>query len=55
MSAVPFPDGPADQDVFFHDDKVCLFHADINTWECRTINADMGLTETFISRLNNTN
>ena len=36
MSQIPFPGGAADQDVFFHEDKVCVYHKDINTWECRT-------------------
>ena len=36
MTATPFPDGVQDQDVFFHDDKVCVYHASINTWECGT-------------------
>lgn len=35
---IPFPGGAADQDVFFHEDKVCVYHASINTWECRTVN-----------------
>ena len=38
MSSIPFPGGAADKDVFFHEDKVCMYHKDINTWECRTIN-----------------
>ena len=36
MAEIPFPSGPADQDVFFHEDKVCVYHEDTNTWECRT-------------------
>jgi hypothetical protein len=43
MSQIPFPGGAADQDVFFHEDKVCVYHKAINTWECRTINT--GSTE----------
>nr|BDD44290.1 hypothetical protein 36 [bacterium] len=39
MSQIPFPGGAADQDVFFHEDKVCVYHKAINTWECRTVNA----------------
>jgi hypothetical protein len=38
MSQIPFPGGAADQDVFFHEDKVCVYRKAINTWECRTIN-----------------
>ena len=37
MSQIPFPGGAADQDVFFHEDKVCVYHKSINTWECRTV------------------
>ena len=37
MSQIPFPGGAADQDVFFHEDKVCVYHKAINTWECRTV------------------
>jgi len=37
MASAPFPNGAADGDVFFHNDKVCLYHKAQNTWECRTI------------------
>jgi len=37
MTEVPFPGGAQDQDVFFHEDKICIYHAALNTWECRTI------------------
>ena len=37
MAEIPFPGGAADQDVFFHEDKVCVYHKAINTWECRTV------------------
>ena len=37
MAEIPFPGGAADQDVFFHEDKVCVYHKAINTWECRTM------------------
>jgi len=37
MAEIPFPGGAKDQDVFFHEDKICIYHGDINTWECRTI------------------
>ena len=30
----PFPEGPEDQDVFFHGELVCEYHANTNTWEC---------------------
>ena len=40
MAEIPFPGGAQDGDVFFHEDKVCVYHADINTWECRTIDTD---------------
>ena len=36
MSEIPFPTSVQDGDVFFHEDKVCLYHGDDNTWECRT-------------------
>ena len=39
MAQIPFPGGAADQDVFFHEDKVCVYHKAINTWECRTVNS----------------
>ena len=35
MSDIPFPEGPQDGDIFFHLDKVCLYHGDSQTWECR--------------------
>ena len=35
MSDIPFPEGPQDGDIFFHLDKVCLYHGDSHTWECR--------------------
>ena len=37
MAEIPFPGGAADQDVFFHEDKVCVYHAATNTWECRAM------------------
>ena len=37
--SLPFPDGPIDNDVFFHNEMVCIFRAAINTWECRRITA----------------
>lgn len=43
MAEIPFPGGAADGDVFFHEDKVCIYHKDINTWECRTIEAGNGV------------
>lgn len=43
MAEIPFPGGAADGDVFFHEDKVCVYHKNINTWECRTVNT--GSTE----------
>ena len=39
MASAPFPNGATDGDVFFHNDKVCLYHKVTNTWECRTIGA----------------
>ena len=36
MSEIPFPSGVQDGDVFFHEDKVCLYHGDVDTWECRS-------------------
>ena len=35
--SLPFPDGPIDNDVFFHNEMVCIYRAAINTWECRRI------------------
>ena len=35
MSEIPFPNGAQDGDIFFHLDKVCLYHEDSDTWECR--------------------
>lgn len=35
--SLPFPDGPIDNDVFFHNEMVCIFREAINTWECRRI------------------
>ena len=32
-----FPGEAKDGDVVFHRDKVFVYHRDINTWECRTI------------------
>ena len=49
MPDIPFPDGAADQDVFFHEDKVCLYHADLNTWECRTV-GHIEVPEPFLER-----
>lgn len=37
MAEIPFPGGAQDQDVFFHEDKVCIYYANLNTWECRTV------------------
>ena len=37
MSDFTFPSGPSDGSVYYHEDKVFLYHEDINTWEARTI------------------
>ena len=50
MPEIPFPGGAADQDVFFHEDKICLFHGDLNTWECRTI-GELDLPDPFVERI----
>lgn len=34
---IPFPGGAQDGDVFFHNQHVCVYHADINTWECQSV------------------
>lgn len=31
----PFPDGPIDGDVMFHNDMIYIYKAAINTWVCR--------------------
>jgi hypothetical protein len=35
--SIPFPEGPADKDVFFHKETVCIYHQEKNVWECRRI------------------
>ena len=53
MAEIPFPGGAADQDVFFHEDKVCVYHKDINTWECRTTThggKEIGLPDAVTTR-----
>ena len=37
MSDFTFPSGPSDGSVYYHEDKVFLYHQDINTWEVRTV------------------
>ena len=34
---IPFPGGAQDGDVFFHNQSVCVYHEDINTWECQSV------------------
>jgi hypothetical protein len=36
MSEINFPTNVVDGTTFFHGDSVCLYHADTNSWECRT-------------------
>ena len=36
MSEINFPTNVVDGSTFFHGDSVCLYHADSNSWECRT-------------------
>ena len=40
MAEIPFPGGATDGTTFFHEDKVCVYHAATNTWECRTISSE---------------
>ena len=35
--SIPFPEGPADGDIFFHGELVCSYLQAKNTWECRRI------------------
>lgn len=35
--SLPFPDGPIDKDVFFHNEMVCIYHESTKTWECRRV------------------
>ena len=35
LRTAPFPDGPQDGDVMFHNDMVYIYRADIQTWVCR--------------------
>jgi hypothetical protein len=37
MSEINFPGSAVDGSTFFHEDSVCLYHAETNSWECRTI------------------
>jgi len=37
MSQINFPGSAADGSTFFHGDNVCVYHADIDTWECRSV------------------
>ena len=50
MASAPFPNGATDGDVFFHNDKVCLYHKISNTWECRTIGS-MNLPDATSKRI----
>ena len=34
---IPFPGSAVDGAVFFHEDKVCVYHKAEHTWECRSI------------------
>lgn len=36
----PFPDGPNDRDVFFHNELAFEYRADLNTWECYRLSKD---------------
>ena len=36
MSEINFPTNVVDGTTFFHGDSVCLYHADTNSWECRS-------------------
>ena len=45
---LPWPNFPADADVFFHKDVVCYYHAGINTWECRRITPHDALEATRV-------
>ena len=36
MSEINFPGSAVDGSTFFHGDNVCLYHADTNSWECRS-------------------
>lgn len=36
--SISFPVAPADGTVFIHDQIVCVYHDNTNTWECRRIN-----------------
>lgn len=35
--SIPFPSGPADKDVFFHRDFVCIYSAEHNAWTCNRV------------------
>ena len=37
MSEPNFPGNPVDGSTFFHGDNVCVYHAEDNTWECRSV------------------
>jgi len=37
MSEIVFPGNPVDGTTFFHEDNVCVYHAEDNTWECRAV------------------
>jgi len=36
MSEINFPGSAVDGSTFFHGNNVCLYHADTNSWECRS-------------------
>lgn len=37
LREAPFPEGPEDNDVFYHGEIVCQYHSSNNTWECRRV------------------
>ena len=37
MSEINFPGSAVDGSTFFHGDNVCVYHAEDNTWECRSV------------------
>ena len=50
MDYLELPDRPADGTLFFHDDKVFVYHSAENTWECRTV-GDIQLTQSYINKI----
>lgn len=41
----PFPTGPSDGDVVFHEDMVCQYYETSNTWACSRLTTQREVPE----------